>query len=101
MRLSKHGFRIPQFAVVGASCTGKLLGPAPSGEVKAELEGVRKILRCHKIRSRYAGTATQNCFCGKVWVVVSGETFDQARALAEQYLEDTRESTRFIHDALS
>jgi hypothetical protein len=96
----RDSYRIPQFAVVGSSCTGDWPdSPCPTLRVKAELEGFRKELRKNKIRSRVGATQSGNVFCVKVWVKVAGKDFAAADKLARDYLKAHQSDTRYIHDA--
>lgn len=96
----RDSYQIPQFAVVGSSCTGDWSdSPAPTVKVQAELEDFRKVLRSNKISSRLKGTPSGNCCMVKVWVTVTGKDYVEAEKLAQDYLEQSRDTTQFIHDA--
>ena len=96
----RDSYQIPQFAVVGSSCTGDWSdSPAPTDEVKAELEEFRKVLRANKIRSRCGATRSGNVFMVKLWVTVSGQDYPVALKLATDYLAAHERDTVHIHDA--
>lgn len=96
-----RGYYIPGTAVAGASDTGEFSdSPAPSHEVKAEIRRFqREVLRPHGIKSRQRWGYSSNVFCLKRWVCVAPEDFYKAAALAQQWLQEHRFDTRYIHDA--
>ena len=92
-------YAIPQYAVAGSSDCGTWSdSPAPSDKVKAELMAFRAVLKAAGIKSRFSGTQSGNCFMGKVWVTVHSRDFTAAHAVATKYLEETKDSTQYIHD---
>jgi hypothetical protein len=96
----RDSYQIPQYAVVGSSCTGDWSdSPAPTGKVKAELEDFRKVLRANHIRSRCGATRSGNVFMVKLWVTVKREDYVAAEKLAAEYLKAHDKDTRYIHDA--
>lgn len=96
----RDSFRIPQFAVVGASDTGTYAdSPARSEVAREELEGFRAVLRANGIRSRLGWTLSGNVFMTKRWVVVHSKDYAEASRLAEEYLREHAADTRLLHDA--
>ena len=96
----RDSYPIPHYAVVGSSDCGTFSdSPAPSDRVADELEDFRQVLRANHIRSRICYTQSGNLFMAKRWVVVHSKDFPKALALAEQYLAEHQQDTRFIHDA--
>ena len=96
-----RGYRIPRFAIAGASDTGEFDdSPAPSNSVKAEIARLqREVLRPLGIKSRTVYGNSSNVFCMKRWLVVPRGSFGTAAAAAAQWLEKHRYDTRYIHDA--
>src|SRR5260221_371738 len=96
----RDSYAIPQYAIVGSSDCGTFPdSPAPSDRVSEELEDFRRVLRTNRIRSRIRITNSGNIFMAKRWVVVHSKDFLKALALAEQYLAEHQDHTRWIHDA--
>lgn len=96
----RGSYDIPQYAVAGSSDTGTFSdSPAPTPVVETELEGCRAVLRAAGIRSRLRYTRSGNCCMLKRWVVVGKTDFDKAREIAERYVREHDQDTRFIHDA--
>jgi len=97
-----RGFWIPGRAIAGASDTGMAPdSPAPSDEVKAEIDRFRSAMREAGIRTRTRWGTSSNVFMAKRWVsVVNPEELPRATTLAKEWLEDHRYDTRYIHDAV-
>jgi len=101
-RLDAHrGYSIPGPAIAGASDTGTDSdSPCPTPRVKHEIRELQRWLKTVGIttRTRYGGSS--NIFCGKRWLcVVDGKQHAKAMMLANQWLEDNRRNTHYIHDA--
>lgn len=96
-----RGYWIPGTAVAGASVAGTWYdSPAPSDNAAEEIERFRReALRSAGIRSRVRFGITSNVFVGKLWVTVAPRDYERAAALAADWLEANRYSTRYIHDA--
>lgn len=96
-----RGYRMPQFAVMGASDTGMAPdSPARTDVAKAEIELFRKdCLRPAGIKSRIDFGPSSNVFCGKRWVTVHSRDFDRAAQLATDWDEKNKRSTQLIHTA--
>lgn len=96
----RDSYAIPQYAVVGSSdCGSHFDSPAPTENVREELEQFRTILRSERIRSRLIYTRSGNAFMVKRWVVVHSKDFVRASTLAERFLREQHETTRYVHDA--
>ena len=96
----RGSYSIPENAVMGASHTGSYSdSPAPTADIKKELNDFRKVLRSKKIKSRLTSTQSGNVFMNKVWVVVGRGDFPEARKLALKYLDEHESDTEYIHDA--
>jgi hypothetical protein len=86
--------------VIGSSDCGSWSdSPAPSDQVREELERFRVVLRKHGIRSRLRYTRSGNAFMVKRWVVVHSKDFMRASTFAAEFLEQHHHTTRFIHNA--
>ncbi len=96
-----RGFSIPGAAVAGASDTGTFSdSPCPSDRVRAEIDRFRdECLKPAGIKSRVRGGGSSNVCCGKIWVVVAVEDHRKAMALANEWLEQHKHDTHYIHDA--
>ena len=95
----RGSYSVPQYAVAGSSDCGSFRdSPAPTASVVAELEAFRKVLRAKHIRSHIQYTTSGNAFMAKRWVVVHSKNFLQANTLAEIYLREHHNETRYIHD---
>ena len=97
----RDSYAIPQYAVAGASDCGTWSdSPAPSDRVKEELGRLVSYLGEQGINARLARpTQSGNVFMVKRWVVVYSSKFQQAKKLAEKWLEDHRGDTRYAHTA--
>lgn len=94
-----RGYRIPEYAVAGASDTGTAPdSPAPSGEVAKELTRFGKeCLHTLGIKYRTVWGGSTNCFCSKRWVTVAKADFDRAALAASTWLHQHRDDTYYIH----
>jgi hypothetical protein len=96
----RDSYAIPEYAVLGSSDCGSWSdSPAPTQQVREELERFRSILRSHHIRSRLKYTTSGNAFMAKRWVVVHSKDFARASTLATEFLQQHQQDTRFVHDA--
>lgn len=96
----RDSYPIPQYAVLGSSdCGSHSDSPAPTEQVREELEQFRRILRSERIRSRLVYTRSGNAFMLKRWVVVHSKDFVRAGTLAADFLQEKTKSTRYVHDA--
>lgn len=94
-----RGYWMPANALAGVSDTGST-GPAPSDLALTELALLRRALRKAGIATRVTTGETSNVFCGKHWIVARHPAdFARAAQLVVDWLEETREDTRYIHDA--
>jgi len=93
-----RGYSQPDNAVMGSSDTGTWSdSPAPSGDVKKELDAFRKHLRSKGISSRTGTTGSSNAFMVKRWVIVSRNDLSEGKRVAKAYLDTT--TTSNIHEA--
>lgn len=95
-----RGFPVPEYAVAGASDTGMAAdSPCRSDDAAEEIKRFRaEVLRPAGIKSRTTYGPSSNVFCMKRWVTVRREDFERATALALEWLEKNKLSTRVIHD---
>lgn len=96
-----RGYWIPGKAIAGASDTGMASdSPCPTDRVKWEIRTLQRWLRIRGITTRTRHGSSSNVFCGKRWLcVVDAADFTKAQELAEQWLDQTRNSTYYIHGA--
>lgn len=95
-----RGYSIPDNAVLGASDTGMWEdSPCPSDRVDSELNDFQNFLKKNGIESVKKTTQSSNVFMVKRWVVVSKWDYKKAKKIAENYLKEKKDETRFIHDA--
>ena len=96
-----RGYSIPGTAIIGSSYTGEFEdSPAPGALVAQEIRRFRKeVLIPAGIKSRTRWGNSSNVFCMKCWICVAPEDFYKAAALAQQWLQEHRFDTRYIHDA--
>src|SRR5688500_11464785 len=96
----RDSYAIPQYAVLGSSDCGSWSdSPAPTDQVREELEQFRAVLRANRIRSRLAYTHSGNIFMLKRWVVVHSRDYERANQLANDFLQQHQDTTRYVHDA--
>ena len=95
-----RGYRIPPGAVAGASDCGEWYdSPCPSHAVKVELNLLKSHLRHHGLHPRDGNSDSSNMFMVKRWIVVRSDEFSQAARLTLQWLEENKETTRYVHGA--
>jgi hypothetical protein len=95
-----RGYRIPQYAVAGASDTGTAPdSPCPSGAVAKELIRFGKeCLHTLGIKYRTVWGVSSNCFCSKRWITVKKTDFDKAALAASTWLNMHKDDTYYIHN---
>ena len=96
-----RGYWVPALAVAGSSDTGTYSdSPCPSPVVLKEIKRIRKeVLLPAGIKSRSRFGNSSNLFCAKRWLVVAREDFDRAARLVDNWLEDNKSSTSYVHNA--
>jgi hypothetical protein len=98
----RDSYAIPALAIAGASDTGEWVDSvAPSHTVKEELGALRKFLATQGIKTRTALSRSGNCCCLKRWVLAKRQDFARAFPLAEDWLNNNKNTTQFAHDARS
>jgi hypothetical protein len=96
-----RGYWVPALAIAGSSDTGTYPdSPCPSPEVLKEINRIRKeVLLPEGIKSRSRFGNSSNIFCAKRWLLVARQDFDKAARLVDQWLEENRYSTSYVHNA--
>jgi hypothetical protein len=96
-----RGYWIPGKAVAGASDTGMASdSPCRTDVAKSEIRTLQTFLRKKGIKTRTRYGSSSNVFCGKRWLcVVDANQHAEAIEIADMWLDQTRRSTRLIHDA--
>lgn len=96
----RDSYPIPKYAVAGCSFTGNASdSPCPESVVREETGRLRKHLLLSGIKARLRSTPSGNCCMVKVWVVVTGKVFAEAKALTNFWLFANQSITHLIHDA--
>lgn len=95
-----RGYAQSSYAVAGSSDTGTWEdSPCPSSKVIKELNDFQDYLKQKGIKSTIKTTKSSNVFMVKRWVVTKPEDFNEAKKLANQYLEEKKIETQYIHEA--
>lgn len=96
-----RGYWVPALAVAGSSDTGTYSdSPCPSPEILKEITRIRKeVLLPLGIKSRSRLGNSSNVFCAKRWLVVSKRDFEKAAVVVEQWLNENRGLTSYVHSA--
>ena len=96
-----RGYWVPALAIAGSSDTGTYPdSPCPSTVVLQEITRIRKeVLLPAGIKSRSRFGNSSNIFCAKRWLVVSKRDFEKAAVIVNQWLNDNRSSTSYVHNA--
>lgn len=96
-----RGYSVPATAVVGVSDTGNYSdSPCRPETGKAEIQRFRReVLRPAGIPSRIRFGQTSNVFCGKRWLCVPKDRWEEARKLALDWLARHNYELHLLHGA--
>lgn len=90
----------PIYAVAGANDTGTWEdSPNPSYKVNEELKALQKHLEEKGIKSKIVHSESSNVFMIRRWIVPEQDKFEEAKKLADKYLKEKENKTKYIYGA--